>query len=282
MSTSIDPATRMGAVRLTVADLDRARSFYRSALGLAELAPGGGSCAWGRPRAPRSSSSRTARTRPSGRGAAPGSSTWRCSCPAAPSSRGPCGGCSTRARRSPVHPTTSSARRSTSTTPRGTASRSTATAPAPSGSARAASCAWRPCRSTSRGSSARCRPGPTRGCPRGRPWATSTCRCATSPRPRLLVGRPRLRPTVRGYPGALFVSAGGYHHHVGLNTWGTAGAPPPPEGARGLQPARGRGARRGRARSDRGPARAAGAAVVRDEEGVGLRDPSGNRVLVRR
>ena len=39
-------------------------------------------------------------------------------------------------------------------------------------------------------------------------------------------------PTVRGYPGALFVSAGGYHHHLGLNTWGTAGAPPPPPGAR--------------------------------------------------
>ena len=33
--------------------------------------------------------------------------------------------------------------------------------------------------------------------------------------------------TVRGYPGALFVSAGGYHHHVGLNTWAGPGAPPP-------------------------------------------------------
>ena len=29
---------------------------------------------------------------------------------------------------------------------------------------------------------------------------------------------------VWGYPGALFVSAGGYHHHVGMNTW-AAGAP---------------------------------------------------------
>lgn len=30
----------------------------------------------------------------------------------------------------------------------------------------------------------------------------------------------------RGYPGALFVSAGGYHHHLGLNTWaGSAHAP---------------------------------------------------------
>ena len=41
-------------------------------------------------------------------------------------------------------------------------------------------------------------------------------------------------PTVRGYPGALFVSAGGYHHHLGLNTWAGAGAPSPPRGARGL------------------------------------------------
>ena len=31
--------------------------------------------------------------------------------------------------------------------------------------------------------------------------------------------------TVWSYPGALFLSAGGYHHHLGLNTW-AAGAPP--------------------------------------------------------
>jgi len=31
----------------------------------------------------------------------------------------------------------------------------------------------------------------------------------------------------RAFPGALFLSAGGYHHHVGLNTWGRPGAPPP-------------------------------------------------------
>ena len=30
---------------------------------------------------------------------------------------------------------------------------------------------------------------------------------------------------IRSYPGAMFVSAGGYHHHVGLNTW-AAGAEP--------------------------------------------------------
>ena len=33
---------------------------------------------------------------------------------------------------------------------------------------------------------------------------------------------------------AAFVSAGGYHHHLGLNTWESAGGAPPPPGATGL------------------------------------------------
>lgn len=33
---------------------------------------------------------------------------------------------------------------------------------------------------------------------------------------------------------AAFVSAGGYHHHIGLNTWESAGASPPPHGTTGL------------------------------------------------
>jgi catechol 2,3-dioxygenase len=33
---------------------------------------------------------------------------------------------------------------------------------------------------------------------------------------------------------AAFVSAGGYHHHIGLNTWESAGGPPPPPGSTGL------------------------------------------------
>ena len=40
---------------------------------------------------------------------------------------------------------------------------------------------------------------------------------------------------LRRYPGALFVAAGGYHHHLGLNTWAGVGAPPPPENAVGLR-----------------------------------------------
>jgi catechol 2,3-dioxygenase len=33
---------------------------------------------------------------------------------------------------------------------------------------------------------------------------------------------------------AAFVSAGGYHHHIGLNTWESAGGSPPPPGTTGL------------------------------------------------
>src|SRR3712207_3048723 len=34
--------------------------------------------------------------------------------------------------------------------------------------------------------------------------------------------------------GAAFLSAGGYHHHIGLNTWESLGAEPPPPGHTGL------------------------------------------------
>ncbi len=33
---------------------------------------------------------------------------------------------------------------------------------------------------------------------------------------------------------AAFISAGGYHHHVGLNTWQSRGGSPPPPGTTGL------------------------------------------------
>jgi catechol 2,3-dioxygenase len=33
---------------------------------------------------------------------------------------------------------------------------------------------------------------------------------------------------------AAFLSAGGYHHHLGLNTWESKGAPPPPRRTTGL------------------------------------------------
>ncbi|HEY5573409.1 MAG TPA: VOC family protein [Anaerolineales bacterium] len=43
-----------------------------------------------------------------------------------------------------------------------------------------------------------------------------------------------LEVTQRSYPGALFFSAGGYHHHVGTNIWSSRGAPPAPQDAVGL------------------------------------------------
>ena len=35
-------------------------------------------------------------------------------------------------------------------------------------------------------------------------------------------------------PGAVFLSADGYHHHIALNTWESAGGPPPAPGTTGL------------------------------------------------
>jgi len=86
--------------------------------------------------------------------------------------------------------------------------------------------------------------------------------------------------TVRGYPGALFLSAGGYHHHLGLNTWAGEGAPPPPPGSRGLSrfevvlPD---------ARELEGVMSRLARAGIRtepDARGVGVSDPSGNRLLL--
>ena len=40
--------------------------------------------------------------------------------------------------------------------------------------------------------------------------------------------------TMRYGDSAVFLSAGGYHHHIGLNTWAGKGAPPPVKGHAGL------------------------------------------------
>ena len=87
--------------------------------------------------------------------------------------------------------------------------------------------------------------------------------------------------TVRGYPGALFTSVGGYHHHVGLNTWAGTGAPAPPRGALGLArfelvlP----DARAVEAAGER--LAAAGTRVELLDGAVLAADPSGNAVLLR-
>src|ERR1700716_767595 len=40
--------------------------------------------------------------------------------------------------------------------------------------------------------------------------------------------------TQRLSSGAAFISAGGYHHHIGLKTWESKGGHPPPPGTTGL------------------------------------------------
>ena len=42
--------------------------------------------------------------------------------------------------------------------------------------------------------------------------------------------------TQRYGPQAAFISAGGYHHHIGLNTWESRGGQPPARGTTGLFP----------------------------------------------
>jgi catechol 2,3-dioxygenase len=85
---------------------------------------------------------------------------------------------------------------------------------------------------------------------------------------------------VRTYPGALFVSAGGYHHHIGLNTWHSAGAAPPAPGAVGLRSFH--VALPGEAEFERtleGLA-AAGVEAERSNGDAVVRDPSGNVVVL--
>jgi catechol 2,3-dioxygenase len=87
--------------------------------------------------------------------------------------------------------------------------------------------------------------------------------------------------TVRSYPGALFLSAGGYHHHVGLNTWARAGAPAPPPGARGLRSFDVVLPDDAELERIAGRVAAAGLDAGRGESGLLVADPSGNRVLLR-
>jgi catechol 2,3-dioxygenase len=87
--------------------------------------------------------------------------------------------------------------------------------------------------------------------------------------------------TPRAYPGALFVSAGGYHHHLGLNTWHSAGSGPAAPGAVGLRsyevvlP--------DRAERDRVLERVRDAGLTLEAHGedfAAVRDPSGNLVIL--
>ena len=98
---------------------------------------------------------------------------------------------------------------------------------------------------------------------------------------RFYSGALGLDVTVRGYPGALFVSAGGYHHHLGLNTWHSAGAPPPPPGSVGLRSFEVRLPDRAAFEHTFERVRAAGIEGETVDGGVLVRDPSGNGVLLK-
>ena len=83
--------------------------------------------------------------------------------------------------------------------------------------------------------------------------------------------------------GAVFLSAGGYHHHIGLNTWESAGGGPPPAGSTGLFHTAILYAERGElGRAVRRVLEAGieleGAADHGVSEAVYLRDPDGNGV----
>ena len=79
-------------------------------------------------------------------------------------------------------------------------------------------------------------------------------------------------------PQATFLAEGLYHHHLGANTWHSAGAPPAPESAPGLDAfeLRLRSEESVEAAAER--AEAAGVIVERTEGGVAFRDPDTNLV----
>ena len=81
--------------------------------------------------------------------------------------------------------------------------------------------------------------------------------------------------TTGSYPGAAFVSAGGYHHHFGLNTWNGAGAPAPPAGALGLAGVSAEVLGDGSLEAIAGRAREAGAPVEELPGGLVVTDPDG-------
>jgi catechol 2,3-dioxygenase len=78
---------------------------------------------------------------------------------------------------------------------------------------------------------------------------------------------------------AAFLSAGGYHHHLGANTWESRGAPPPPPGYASLR--RATIVLPDAAERDRLLARADAAGHVEEgAEGPLVRDPSGNALVL--
>ena len=79
---------------------------------------------------------------------------------------------------------------------------------------------------------------------------------------------------------ASFLSAGGYHHHVGVNTWAGVGAPPPPPGALGLKHVVIRVSSPEAVRAVAASLERAGFAFEMDGERLKVADPAGNKFQV--
>jgi catechol 2,3-dioxygenase len=79
---------------------------------------------------------------------------------------------------------------------------------------------------------------------------------------------------------AAFLSAGGYHHHIGANTWESMGAPPPPQGTAALRQAT--IVLPSRKELDRVLGRLAASGQVPSEDAAEpiVRDPSGNALVL--
>jgi len=83
------------------------------------------------------------------------------------------------------------------------------------------------------------------------------------------------------FPSAAFISAGGYHHHLGLNTWRGEGVPPMPDGTVGLRHWTIVLETREQVDEVRQRLIAAGVEVGEQPDGFLARDPGANAVLVR-
>lgn len=80
---------------------------------------------------------------------------------------------------------------------------------------------------------------------------------------------------------AAFVSAGGYHHHVGLNSWIGKGRPPAPEGALGMRHFTLILPDRASLEEVTGRIRSANIPVEEREEGLLVRDPSHASIVIK-
>lgn len=79
---------------------------------------------------------------------------------------------------------------------------------------------------------------------------------------------------------AAFLSAGGYHHHIGANTWESAGAGPPPRGSAALRHATIVFAEAADLDAARARIESRDRSAAPDGAGVRVRDPSGNALVL--